>query len=65
MLVNPKTGNEHFARVKVPPLLPRFIRVSDQAADSPLADLYNTRFVPLEDIIAAHLDQLFPGHGGP
>ena len=61
VLVNPKTGNEHFARVKVPPLLPRFIRVSDQAADSPLADLYNTRFVPLEDIIAAHLDQLFPG----
>jgi polyphosphate kinase len=61
VLVNPKTGNEHFARVKVPPLLPRFIRVTDQAADSPLADLYNTRFVPLEDIIAAHLDQLFPG----
>ena len=61
VLLNPKTGNEHFARVKVPPLLPRFIRVSDQAADSPLADLYNTRFVPLEDIIAAHLDQLFPG----
>ncbi len=61
VLVNPKTGNEHFARVKVPPLLPRFIRVTDQAADSPTADLYNTRFVPLEDIIAAHLDQLFPG----
>ncbi len=61
VLVNPKTGNEHFARVKVPPLLPRFIRVIDQAADSPTADLYNTRFVPLEDIIAAHLDQLFPG----
>ena len=30
-------------------------------ADSPLADLYSTRFVPLEDVIAAHLDQLFPG----
>lgn len=43
------TGAEHFARVKVPPLLPRFV---------PLAD---SRFVPLEDIIAAHLDELFPG----
>ncbi len=46
---NPQTGTEHFARVKVPPILPRFSRVGDQ------------RFVPLEDIIAAHLDQLFPG----
>ena len=59
LLVNPKTRNEHFARVKVPPLLPRFVQV--QSPDSPLADLYNARFVPLEDIIAAHLDQLFPG----
>ena len=46
---NPTTGNELFARVKVPPLLPRFIQVDRQ------------RFVPLEDIIAAHLDDLFPG----
>ncbi|HET7474609.1 MAG TPA: RNA degradosome polyphosphate kinase [Dermatophilaceae bacterium] len=60
-LVNPKTGNEHFARVKVPPLLPRFVQVSSAGAGTPLADLYNARFVPLEDIIAAHLDQLFPG----
>jgi polyphosphate kinase len=46
---NPTTGNEHFARVKVPPLLPRFVPVAEQ------------RFVPLEDVIAAHLPQLFPG----
>lgn len=46
---NPSTGGEHFARVKVPPLLPRFTMVSE------------TRFVPLEDVIAAHLEQLFPG----
>jgi polyphosphate kinase len=46
---NPVSGNEHFARVKVPPLLPRFLDVSEQ------------RFVPLEDVIAAHLPQLFPG----
>ena len=59
LLVNPKTQVEHFARVKVPLLLPRFVQV--QAPNSQLAHLYNARFVPLEDIIAAHLDQLFPG----
>ena len=46
---NPTTGNELFARVKVPPLLPRFVEVGP------------ARFVPLEDVIAAHLDSLFPG----
>ncbi len=46
---NPDTGEEHFARVKVPPIFPRFVTLGDR------------RFVPLEDVIAAHLDQLFPG----
>jgi polyphosphate kinase len=46
---DPETGGDHFARVKVPPILPRFVPLSEQ------------RFVPLEDVIAAHLDQLFPG----
>ena len=46
---NPETGNELFARVKVPPVLPRFHNVG------------GARFVPLEDVIAAHLDELFPG----
>jgi polyphosphate kinase len=59
LLVNPKTGIEHFARVKVPRLLPRLVQV--QTPDSPPAHPYRARFVPLEDIIAAHLDQLFPG----
>src|SRR5215210_2270529 len=45
------TGTEHFARLKVPPVLPRFV-ATDEA---------NTRFLPLEDIIAAHLPQLFSG----
>ncbi|HQV84173.1 MAG TPA: polyphosphate kinase 1, partial [Ornithinibacter sp.] len=61
VLVNPRTGKEHFARVKVPPVLPRMLRVADGADESPLADMYATRFVPLEDVIAAHLDHLFPG----
>lgn len=57
LLENPKTGGEHFARVKVPPSLPRFIRVAEPADTQP----DRKRFVPLEDVIAAHLDQLFPG----
>jgi len=55
ILINPNTGREHFARVKVPPLLPRFIELS---VDD---DLYATQFVLLEEVIAAHLDVLFPG----
>jgi polyphosphate kinase len=39
-----------FARVKVPPVLPRFI---------PLVE--GERYVPLEDVIALHLPSLFPG----
>jgi polyphosphate kinase len=57
LLQNPKTGSEHFARVKVPPSLPRFILVEEDI-DS---DVERKRFVPLEDVIASHLDQLFPG----
>ncbi len=43
-------GRRLFARVKVPPSLDRWVRVDDRA-----------RFVPIEQVIAAHLDQLFPG----
>ncbi|MTB71027.1 RNA degradosome polyphosphate kinase [Arsenicicoccus sp. MKL-02] len=56
-LTNPRTQAEHFARIKVPDLLPRLHQVSASGE----VDLYHVRFVPLEDIIAAHLDLLFPG----
>ncbi|MGW8374210.1 RNA degradosome polyphosphate kinase [Streptomyces sp. ODS28] len=46
---NPVSGHNHFARVKVPPLLSRFLEAGPR------------RFVPLEDVIAAHLEELFPG----
>jgi polyphosphate kinase len=49
MVADPRNGATMFARVKVPPLLPRFLAVSPQ------------RFVPIEDVIAAHLTQLFAG----
>ncbi|NUT42733.1 MAG: RNA degradosome polyphosphate kinase [Thermoactinospora sp.] len=46
---NPVTDHTVFARVKVPSQLPRFVAASKD------------RFVPLEDVIAAHLGQLFKG----
>ncbi len=59
---NPMTDTEHFARVKVPPLLPRFVEVATpQPAEAGGAPQRSTRFVGLEDLIAVHLDQLFPG----
>src|SRR5919198_17908 len=47
---DPSSHRPLFARVKVPDILPRFV---------PLAD--GSTFVPLEQVVAAHLDQLFPG----
>ena len=46
---DPETGEGRFARVKVPPVLPRLIEVGPSA------------FVLLEQVIAANLDMLFPG----
>jgi polyphosphate kinase len=47
---DPTTGVRRFARVKVPPLLPRFVALPD-----------GERFVLLEVVMAAFLDRLFPG----
>ncbi|WP_166134311.1 RNA degradosome polyphosphate kinase [Nocardioides ochotonae] len=49
LIRNPKTGKQHFARVKVPPIFARFVPLGNQ------------RFVPLEDVIREHLKRLFPG----
>ncbi|MGH9224325.1 MAG: RNA degradosome polyphosphate kinase [Acidimicrobiales bacterium] len=47
---DPSTGERRFARLKVPPSLPRFIVTPD-----------GERFVALEQVIAAQLKALFPG----
>jgi len=52
ILKNPNTNEESFARVKVPPILSRFIATSSTGSK---------RFIPLEDVIAIHLQELFPG----
>ena len=49
----PSAGAERFARVKVPNNVQRFVAVKDQRADS--------AFLPVEELIAAHLGMLFPG----
>ncbi|HVO55773.1 MAG TPA: polyphosphate kinase 1 [Solirubrobacterales bacterium] len=52
LLRDPESGSEIIARVKVPKeLLGRFLPVGDDGIS----------FVPLEEVIAANLDALFPG----
>ena len=43
------TGGHRFARVKVPPVFPRWLALSPG------------RFVPIEQVISAHVSALFPG----
>lgn len=50
MVSDPETGERRFARVKVPNVFPRLIALSD-----------GVRYVPVEQIITAHLHQLFSG----
>jgi polyphosphate kinase len=52
---NEQQDTEHFARVKVPPLLPRFVRIPGNTSSQ------DAKYVPLEDIIGQFLGQLFPG----
>jgi polyphosphate kinase len=50
VVADPTTREQRVARVKVPPALPRFAALPDGG-----------RLVPLEQVISAHLDALFPG----
>ena len=49
---NPSNGAVFFARVKVPPILNRFM---------PVGPSKTHRYIPLESVIATHLQELFPG----
>src|SRR5437868_723797 len=50
MVRDPQLNHQRFARVKVPPVLPRLIPIVE-----------GKRYIPLEDVIALHLQALFPG----
>lgn len=49
LLRNPATGARQFARVKVPSVLARFVKLAEG------------RYLPLEEVISRHLGQLFTG----
>ncbi|TDN92141.1 RNA degradosome polyphosphate kinase [Microbacterium sp. BK668] len=50
---NARTGRQEFARLKVPPMLPRFVEVSREGEA--------VRYLPLEYLISNNLGDLFPG----
>jgi polyphosphate kinase len=52
---NSKTGKEEFARLKVPQVLDRFVRIDTRES------VNDVRFITLEDLIANFLQDLFPG----
>ncbi|HEX2659382.1 MAG TPA: polyphosphate kinase 1, partial [Polyangia bacterium] len=56
---DPDSRERRFARVKVPESLPRFVPVASFEPDGAHPD--TTDFLPLEQLIAANLDDLFPG----
>lgn len=51
---NPKTNKVEFARLKVPTVLPRFVQLPNDGTG-------RLRFIPIEDLISNHLEELFPG----
>jgi len=50
---NARTGRQEFARLKVPPMLPRFVALPGSPGRS--------RYLPLEVLISENLRDLFPG----
>jgi polyphosphate kinase len=50
---DPESRVQRFARVKVPNNVPRFVVVSQSSAEA--------EYLPIEELIAAHLPTLFPG----
>lgn len=54
------TDEPHFARVKVPPALPRLLPLKPLDPDE-LLPPSTQKFVWIEEVIAANLDRLFPG----
>ncbi|QUF02853.1 RNA degradosome polyphosphate kinase [Actinosynnema pretiosum subsp. pretiosum] len=55
MVRDPEGGMDRFARIKVPDNVPRLVRVESDRASS------SATFLPVEELIAAHLGDLFAG----
>jgi len=54
----PEDGTTHFARIKVPDNVDRFVELKGDERDD---GHHNIRFLPMEELIAAFLPALFPG----
>ncbi|MDA8016421.1 MAG: polyphosphate kinase 1 [Thermoanaerobaculia bacterium] len=66
VVVRHEDHGDRFARLKVPQVFPRLLRIptEDKAElyeDLGLEDLSNNHFVRLEEVVSANLDMLFPG----
>ncbi len=60
LIIDPETGREQFARVKIPQrTIPRFLNIPNDLSSRTNKPLYTT--IPLEQIVAANLKTLFPG----
>ncbi len=57
----PDDGGQHFARVKVPDNVDRFVELGSSGGDDETEGQAVHRFLPLEELIAAFLPVLFPG----
>ncbi|HEX5164932.1 MAG TPA: polyphosphate kinase 1, partial [Thermomicrobiales bacterium] len=60
ILIEDERG-EHIARLKIPSTLPRFIQIPEPDGTITVAPRRKLRYVVLEDVIEANVDQLFPG----
>jgi polyphosphate kinase len=64
ILVQKPTGEKHFARVKVPNILPRLLQIDpivNPGKKIQTNGYFNAKFIWLEDLIKANLSSLFPG----
>jgi polyphosphate kinase len=57
----PDDGGQHFARVKVPDNVDRFVKLDDRKGAEESSGKREVRFLPVEELIAAFLPVLFPG----
>src|SRR6201998_3249854 len=57
----PDDGAQHFARVKVPDNVGRFVELDVKEGADGSGEKVEVRFLPMEELIAAFLPALFPG----
>lgn len=64
VLIRKPNGENHFARVKVPDILPRLLQIDDIVESNKRKNAngnFKARFIWLSDLIKANLQMLFPG----